>query len=99
MHIQNARDFPETKLDGELSSPFLLNEHGNPCIFFQVFAKNSLIKNIFKEEKSLIVEHNFLLENSPLLDVFWPRPGLQANHGTVRKSAIVPQQSNQKQLK
>ena len=27
--------------------------------FFQVFAKNSLIKNIFEEEKSLIVEHNF----------------------------------------
>ena len=51
MHIQNARDFPETKLDGELNSPFLLNEHGDPCIFFQVFAKNSLIKNIFKEEK------------------------------------------------
>ena len=29
----------------------------------------------------------FLLEKSPLLDVFWPRAGLQANHGTVRKSA------------
>ena len=39
------------------------------------------------------------MENSPLLDVFWPRPGLQANHGTVWKSAIFPQPSNQKQLK
>ena len=29
-------------------------------MFFQVFAKNSLIKNIFKEEKSLRVEHVFL---------------------------------------
>ena len=40
--------------------------------FFQVFAKNNLIKNIFQEEKSLIVEHNLFLENSSLLDVFWP---------------------------
>ena len=29
--------------------------------YFQVFAKNSLIKNIFEEEKKLMVEH----------DVFW----------------------------
>ena len=28
-----------------------LNEHGDPQLFFQVFAKNSLIKNIFEEEK------------------------------------------------
>ena len=38
-------------------------------------------------------------KKNPLLDVFWPRPGLQANHGTVRKSAIFSQPSNQKQLK
>jgi len=38
-------------LDGEINSPFLLNEHGDPPIFFQVFAKNSLIENIFQEEK------------------------------------------------
>ena len=50
-HAQNVRDFPQTKLDGEINSPFLLNEHGDPRIFFQVFAKNSLIKNIFQEEK------------------------------------------------
>ena len=49
--MQNVRDFPQTKLDGELNSPFLLNEHGDPQIFFQVFAKDSLIKNIFEEEK------------------------------------------------
>ena len=88
----NVRDFPQTKLDSERNSPFLLNEHGDPHIFFQVFAKNSLIKNIFEEEKSLIVEHSFFGENSLLMDVFWPRPGLQAYHGTVQKS-------NQKQLK
>ena len=51
MHVQNVRDFPQTKLDSEINSPFILNEHGDPRIFFQVFAKNSLIKNIFEEEK------------------------------------------------
>ena len=51
-HAQNVRDFPQTKLDREINSPFLLNEHGDPPFFFQVFAKNSLIKNIFEEEKN-----------------------------------------------
>ena len=49
--MQNVRDFPQTKLDSEINAPFLLNEHGDPRFFFRVFAKNSLIKNIFKEEK------------------------------------------------
>ena len=49
--MQNVRDFLQTKLDGEINSPFLLNEHGDPRFFLQVFAKNSLIKNIFEEEK------------------------------------------------
>ena len=48
---KKARDFPQTKLDREINSLFLLNEHGDPRIFFQVFAKNSVIKNIFEEEK------------------------------------------------
>ena len=30
-----------------------------PDFFFQAFVKNSLMKNIFEEEKSLIVEHDF----------------------------------------
>ena len=51
MHVQNVRDFPQTKLDNGINSPFLLNEHGDPRFFFQVFAKNSLMKNIFEEEK------------------------------------------------
>ena len=59
--IQNVRDFPQTKLHSEINAPFLLNEHGDPQFFFQVFAKNILIKNIFEEEKSLKVEH----------DIFW----------------------------
>ena len=51
MHVQHVRDFPQTKLDSEINSPFLLNEHGDLRIVFQVFAENSLIKNIFEEEK------------------------------------------------
>ena len=59
MHVQNAIDFSQTKLDGEIDSPFLLNEHGDPRIIFQVFAKNSLIKNIFEEKTCLLVEDDF----------------------------------------
>ena len=51
MSVQNVRDFPQTELDSEINAPFLLNEHGDPQIFFQVFTTNSLIKNIFEEEK------------------------------------------------
>ena len=51
VHVQNVRDFPETKLDNGINSLFLLNEHGDPRFFFQVFAKNSLMKDIFEEEK------------------------------------------------
>jgi len=98
VHIQNVRDFPQTKLDGAINSPFLVNEHGGPRIFFQVFA--SLIKSIFQEEKKFDSGTRFFFsENSSQLGAFWPRRGLQANHRTVRKSAIFPQPSNQKQLK
>ena len=99
MHVQKVRDFPQTKLDSEINSPFPLNEHGDPQFCFQVFAKNSLIKNIFEEEKKFDSGTQFFLENNSQLGVFWPRRGLQANHGTVQKSTIFPQQSNQKQLK
>ena len=51
MCIQNLRDFPQTKLDSEINAPFLLNEHGDPRFCFGVFAKNSVIKNIFEEGK------------------------------------------------
>ena len=52
VHVENVRDFPQTKLDSEINSPLLINEHGETRIFFQVFAnKNSLIKNILEEEK------------------------------------------------
>ena len=51
VHVQKVRDFPQTKLDNGINSPFHLNEHGNPRFFYQAFAKNSLMKNIFEEEK------------------------------------------------
>ena len=51
VHVQNVRDFPQTKLDDGKNSPFLLNEHGDPRFFLQVIAKNSVMKNIFEEEK------------------------------------------------
>ena len=34
VHVQNVRDSPQTKLDSEINSPFLLNEHGDPRFFF-----------------------------------------------------------------
>ena len=51
MHVQNVRDFLQTKLDSEINSLLLLNEHGDPLFFLQVFAKNSLINNLFEEKK------------------------------------------------
>ena len=75
------------------------NKHGDPRFFSQVFAKNSLINNIFEEEKSLIVEHDFFWESSFVYGVFGSRRGLQANQGTVRKSAISPQPGNRKRIK
>ena len=51
MRIQNIRDFAQTEPDSEINAPFLSNDLGDPRIFFQVFAKSSLIKNIFEEEK------------------------------------------------
>ena len=71
VHVQNKRDFPQTKLDRELNSPFLLYEPGDPRIFFQVFVKNSLIKNIFEEQKKFDSETRFFSENSSQLAVFY----------------------------
>ena len=52
-----------------------------------------------KRKKSLIVEHDFLGGNSFVFGVFGSRRGLQAFHGTVRKSAISTQPDNQKRIK
>ena len=51
MHVHNVTDFPQAKLDSEMDARFLLNQHGD-LYFFQVFAKNSLIENIFEGEKT-----------------------------------------------
>ena len=51
MNVQNVRDLPQSELDSEINAPFLLNEHGDPQFFFQVFTTNTLIKNIFEEKK------------------------------------------------
>ena len=56
--------------------------------FFQLFAKNNLTKNIFEEEKKFDSRTCIFWENSSVLVVFWPRRGLQANYGTVPKSAL-----------
>ena len=96
VHVQNVRDFPQTKLDSGINSPFLLNEHRDPPFLFRYLLRIDLMKNIFEAEKKNMI---FFLENTSQLGVFWPRRGLQANHGTVRKSTISPQTSNQKRLK
>ena len=97
--MQNVRDFPQTKLDNGINSPFLLNGLGDPRFFFQEFAKYSLMKNIFEEGKKFDSRTRFFLENGSQLGVFWPRRGPQANHGTVRKCGIFPQPGNQERLK
>ena len=63
--MQNVRDFPQTKLDMGTNSPFLLNEHGDPRFFLQVFAKNSVMKNIFEEEKKFDSRTFFLEKYFP----------------------------------
>ena len=83
VRVQNVRDFPQTMLNGEINSPFLLNKHGDPPIFFQVFAKNSLLKNIFAEEKKFDSGTRCFVQNSTQPGVFWLRRGLQANHRPV----------------
>ena len=57
--MQSIRDFPQTKLDNRINSPFLLNKYGDTRFFFHMFAKNSLMKYIFEEEKGLIGDHHF----------------------------------------
>ena len=66
VHVQNVRHFPQTKLDREINSPFLLNEYGDPQFFFRYLLRTLLlIKNIFEEEKSLIVEQAFFWKIVP----------------------------------
>ena len=80
-------------------SSFWGNKHGDPRFFPQVFATNSLINNIFEEQKKFVSRTWFFWESSFVFGVFGSRRGLQANQGTVRKSAISPQPGNRKLIK
>ena len=37
VRIQNVRDFPQTNLDSEIDTPFLLNKQGDPHFLFHKF--------------------------------------------------------------
>ena len=56
VRVQNVRNFRQTKPNSEINASFLSNEHGDPRFFFQVFAKNSLLKNIFEEEEKSLIQ-------------------------------------------
>ena len=43
--VQNGRDFPQTKLDGGINAPFLLNKHGDPHFLFLNFNENNNLNN------------------------------------------------------
>ena len=43
MHVQNIRDFPQTKLDSQINAPFLLNEFGDPHFLFYKFNENNIL--------------------------------------------------------
>ena len=43
--VQNVRDFPQTKLDGEVNVRFLLNKHGDPHFLFYKFNENNILNN------------------------------------------------------
>ena len=41
VRVQNVRDFPQTKLDNGINSPFLLNKHGDPRFFSGICEEQS----------------------------------------------------------
>ena len=45
MHVQNVRDFPQTKLNSEINARFLLNEQGDPYFLFYIFNVNNILNN------------------------------------------------------
>ena len=71
--------------------------------FFQVFAKNSLMKSIFEEEKKFDSRRGFFFwKIVPNWMYFGQGEDLTrrgVNHETVRKSAIFPQPGSQNRLK
>ena len=54
MHVHNKRNFPQTKLDSEINSRFLFNEHGDPHFLFYKFNENNVLHNCEKNwQKSM----------------------------------------------
>ena len=68
-------------------------------IFLQVFAKNSLIKNVSKEPKKLIVEHDFFWKIVSYLVYLCQGEDFKLTTELSEKSAISSQQGNQKWIK
>ena len=56
-HVQNVRDFPQTKLDKEINiNRFLLNEHSDPHFLFHKFNENNILNNWEKNwQKSMAI--------------------------------------------
>ena len=59
-----------------------------PDFFFQIFAKNILLKNIFEEKKILIVEHDFFWKIVPHWEYFGQGEDFKkpTNPNTTRQS-------------
>ena len=43
-HLQNVRDFIQTKFYSEIIASFLLNKHADPHFLFHNFNKNNILK-------------------------------------------------------
>ena len=43
--VQNARDFPQTKLDSVINARFLLNGHSDPHFLLYKFNENNILNN------------------------------------------------------
>ena len=77
VHVQNVRDFPQTKLDSEINAPFLLNEHGDPHFLFHNFNKDNILHNWEKNyQKSMAT---FLANeiNTTERDITGPKPHVE----------------------
>jgi len=46
--VQNVRDFPQSKLDSEISAPILLNKHGDLYFLLHKNIVHIILLNFFK---------------------------------------------------
>jgi len=58
--VQNVRDFTQSKLDGEINAPFLLNKHGylyfllhKNIVYIILFNLKQKYKNLSEEKKDI----------------------------------------------